>query len=319
MESVDYLGLPIDFNPGEYLRLNPDLISAKVDPIWHYLNHGCREGRRYKSDRYAQEIAAIRDILIYHASRNVAQHHRNPINRAGQKCFSQTDEDGITLEILRRLGLERGVYAEFGVGNGLENNTLILAALDWKGFWVGGEDLAFDAWNPRRFHYIKDWVKLDNVLIHARRGLQALGAQNLDVVSLDLDGNDFYFVEALLNGGVTPSLFIVEYNAKFPPPVRFTIQYDALHRWAGDDYFGASLASFVDLFGRHDYRLVCCNAHSGANAFFVKNALATHFDDVSTEMNELYMPPRYDLYSHYGHPQSVRVVADIFMRDDPPT
>ena len=66
--------------------------------------------------------------------------HPNPLNRFGRKCFSQSNEDGITLEILRRIGrLGPGAYTEFGVGNGAENNTLILAAMGWKGFWVGNE------------------------------------------------------------------------------------------------------------------------------------------------------------------------------------
>src|SRR5689334_19646631 len=71
----------------------------------------------------------------------------NPFNRFGKKTFSQTDEDGLTFEIVRRLGLEKGTFAEFGVGDGLENNTLSLIAAKWRGFWAGNEELAFDP-NP---------------------------------------------------------------------------------------------------------------------------------------------------------------------------
>jgi hypothetical protein len=35
------------------------------------------------------------------------------------------------------------VSAEFGVSDGMENSTLVLAALGWSGFWVGGEQLKF--------------------------------------------------------------------------------------------------------------------------------------------------------------------------------
>jgi len=49
---------------------------------------------------------------------------RNPLNRFGAKYFSQTDEDGITLEIVRRIGIRGGTFAELGVGDGLENNAL---------------------------------------------------------------------------------------------------------------------------------------------------------------------------------------------------
>jgi hypothetical protein len=46
------------------------------------------------------------------------------------------------MEILRRIGVSNGTFAEFGVGNGLKNKTLVLTALGWSGFWVGGEHLA---------------------------------------------------------------------------------------------------------------------------------------------------------------------------------
>ena len=102
----------------------------------------------------------------------------------------------------------------------------------------------------------------------------------LDVLSLDLDGNDYYFVLALLKMGILPKLFILEYNAKFPPPVKWTIKYDANHSWDNTDYQGASLALFSELLSDFSYSLVCCNAGSGANAFFVRNEYRSHFADV---------------------------------------
>jgi hypothetical protein len=72
--------------------------------------------------------------------------HPNPLTRKGCKYFSQNDEDGILLEIFRRIdngGDTKKAFIEFGVGNGLENNSLILLMQGWRGFWAGGEDLAF--------------------------------------------------------------------------------------------------------------------------------------------------------------------------------
>jgi hypothetical protein len=256
-------------------------------------------------------LAKTKDLLLQFQTMQLQERHPNPLNKFGQKCFSQTDEDGITLEIVRRLGIENGVYAEFGVGNGLENNTLILAALGWRGFWVGGEDLAFDHSRASRFHYIKSWITLDNISAGAFSGLQAVGAGHADVVSLDLDGNDIYFVEELLSKGVCPKLFIVEYNAKFIPPVRFQIAYDPRHEWAGDDYFGAALVNFSEMFAKHGYKLVCCNSHSGANAFFVRTEFEDLFEDVPKDIRDIWVPPRYHLYEAFGHRKSARVVEAI--------
>jgi hypothetical protein len=262
----------------------------------------------------AQWAAEARDLLLSFQTETLQRTHPNPINARGQKCFSQADEDGITLEILRRLGcLDSGTFAEFGVGDGTENNTLILKALGWNGFWVGGQNLAFEVrQSPESFCYFKEWITLENIQSLARKGREYIGADALDVVSLDLDGNDLYFVDALLAGGFNPKLFVVEYNAKFPPPVRWTIDYDAGHVWRDDDYFGASLASFDELFQRYAYRLVCCNSATGSIAFFVRKEFLKSFEDVPADISVLYVPPRYVVPTKWGHRRSPKTIAKLF-------
>jgi len=254
----------------------------------------------------------LKDIVLQDANLRYQAALNNPMNRYGRKCFSQSDEDGITLEILRRLDLSTGTFAEFGVGNGLENNTVILGSLGWHGFWVGKQDLAFDPAPLRRLTYLQDWITRDNVHHLAQAGLTAVRTKTLDLVSIDLDGNDIYIAEALLSNGITPKVFIAEYNAKFLPPARFQIEYNPDHRWLGNDYFGAALQNFVDLFQRFGYVLVCCNAYSGANAFFVREEYADRFPDVPADIRDIHVPPRYHLYSAYGHQASPRVVETLF-------
>lgn len=266
----------------------------------------------------AGSVETMFDYLLHGQAKLLQSQSVNPLAAFGAKSFSQADEDGITLEILRRIGLSQpGVYGEFGVGDGTENNTLVLAALGWRGFWVGGQDLVLRLPPPekRRLSYQKAWITLDNVVALAQGGLQALQATAPDVLSLDLDGNDIYFVEALLRAGLQPSLFIVEYNAKFVPPVEFQIAYDAAHAWQHDDYFGASLASFNRLFQQHGYRLVCCNSQTGNNAFFVHARHAQHFADVPTDIRALYVEPRFWFPRKHGHPASLKTLERILAGD----
>jgi hypothetical protein len=260
----------------------------------------------------AKQLLSLKDLILHFQTTLLQDQHPNPLNRFGQKCFSQTDEDGITTEILRRLSIDKGVYAEFGVGNGLENNTLILAAMGWRGFWVGGEDLAFKFQPSRNFNYIKTWITKDNIFECARSGMRSTETEEVDVLSLDLDGNDIYFISELLEKGIRPKLCIVEYNAQFIPPARFQITYDPDHNWKDDNYFGAALSNFNTLFNRFGYRLVCCNSHTGANAFFVDNTYDSLFRDVPTDIREIYSSPRYHLYTQYGHRQSPKTVECIF-------
>ncbi|MGA2776336.1 MAG: hypothetical protein ABSF94_02190 [Steroidobacteraceae bacterium] len=265
--------------------------------------------------RIPNQLRTLRDLILFQQTKELQAAHPNPLNKFGRKCFSQSDEDGITLEILRRIGvLTGGVYAEFGVGNGTENNSLVLAAMGWRGFWVGGESLCFDykRISGKKFAYIKDWITRENIVALANRGLTMIGAKALDVISLDLDGNDIYLAETLLSQNLRPKLFIVEYNAKFPPPIEFKIAYDAKHLWQGDDYFGASLSSYDRLFKKFGYRLVCCNSQSGANAFFIDKEFEQHFTEVPVDVNDIYVEPRYHEYQKYGFNRSIKTIERLF-------
>jgi hypothetical protein len=258
-------------------------------------------------------------LLDRYSADRLLQTHPNPLTDCGGKIYSQNDEDGITLEILRRLQIGNGVFAEFGVGSGLENNTLALVAAGWSGFWAGAEELAFNT-NPNNvsvlnFHYQRGWIKIANIVELYKIGLHQIRRSQCDVISLDLDGNDYYFVDALLSAGASPKLFVVEYNAKFIPPILFKIDYDDDHEWKGDDYFGASLSSFAELFERHGYFLVCCNL-TGANAFFVRGEYKQHFKDVPGEIEKLYSAPKYFLtgLDFSGHPTSLKTIENFFKR-----
>jgi hypothetical protein len=256
-----------------------------------------------------------RDLILLDETRKVQLSHPNPLNTFGKKCYSQTDEDGITLEILRRIDcLKNGTYGEYGVGNGTENNTLVLAALGWRGFWVGGETLLpnINQGRGNKFCYVKDWITLDNIVKITSRCLQQIERDTIDVISIDLDGNDIHLIRALLATGLRPKLFIAEYNAKFPPPIEFEIAYDSKHIWDGDDYFGASLTSLNKLFNKYNYRLICCNSHTGSNAFFIDQKFSHSFDDVPMDLNELFVGPRYVLYKQYGHPIATKTIERIF-------
>jgi len=257
------------------------------------------------------------DLITRYAGNTLLQNHPNPLLAYGGKVYSQNDEDGITFEILRRIGVANGVFAEFGVGNGVENNTLALAAAGWSGLWIGANDLAFET-NPGpshklNFHFQKAWVTRSNVVHLFRSGLGLIERPQCDLISMDLDGNDYYFVDELLRSGATPKIFIVEYNARFIPPIKFKIDYDDDHKWIGDDYFGASLASFHDLFEKHRYFLACCNI-TGTNAFFVQDEYKSLFQDIPAKIEQLYASPKYFLTPLHvsGHPPSVKTIEKIF-------
>lgn len=237
---------------------------------------------------------------------------KNSILHKGQKYFSQNEEDGITLEILRRMDLlntsTQKNFIEFGVGNGLENNSLILLMHGYKGVWIGNENLAINIEKSKRLHYIKTWLTLENMNEVFSNCINYLNSLNIDVLSMDLDGNDIYFINFFLLSNCLPKVIIAEYNAKFPPPVEFTIDYDGNHNF-NSDYMGASLQSLVNLLSAQ-YTLVACNI-TGSNSFFIRNDFKDKFSDIPTDINELFMPANYGIVTKVGHPVSPRTVENF--------
>lgn len=255
----------------------------------------------------------LRNLTLESDLNDAIRESVNPLNKFGRKVFSQSDEDGITLEIVRRLEImpSTGTFIELGVGNGLENNTLVLASLGWKGVWIGGEPLGFAHENLKRMNYEMAWIKRSNVLELVRNGLNQIKSDHVDVLSIDLDGNDIYIAEELLCSNILPKIFIIEYNAKFPPPILFQIDYEEDFVWRRDDYFGASLQSMQKCFENYGYTLIACNLGTGSNCFFVRNEYVEKFLDIPREIEQIYVPPKYLLHTDFGHPASTKVVMSV--------
>ena len=96
--------------------------------------------------------------------------------------------------------------------------------------------------------------------------------REIDLLSLDIDGNDFHILQAI--EAVKPRVIVLEYNAKFPPPIDWVMRYNPHHKTDKTSYFGASLKSYERLMRSKGYKLVGCGM-TGANAFFVLDELVT--------------------------------------------
>jgi len=86
----------------------------------------------------------------------------------------------------------------------------------WSGVWIGATDLSVRIpASSRKLQFEHEWVTLDNCTEILRRGIQKIGAKIVNLISMDLDGNDLFFVKSILEQGFDPDVFIVEYNGKF--------------------------------------------------------------------------------------------------------
>jgi hypothetical protein len=244
---------------------------------------------------------------------------QTPTNPAscGWQSYAQCDEDGIIRECLSRISsVTRLTYTflEIGCGDGLENNTHQLLIDGFRGCWIDGnaENIekisnSLDGLCHARLCIQYGFLSLENIDYCVADCMKKMDlTQEIDLLSLGTGGNDIHFVRSLLRT-ISPKLLCVEYNAKFPPPTRVEMEYCPHYTRQGDDYFGASLQSWVDSLS--EYLLVSCNL-SGANAFFVRRDCASPFKRFAPE--KLYQPPRYWLtQARVGHPSSLRWLKQI--------
>jgi hypothetical protein len=133
--------------------------------------------------------------------------------------------------------------------------------------------------------------------------IEALLAQHqvpaeLDLLSIDIDGNDYWVWEAIR--GWRPRVVVIEYNASHDPSVRWVMLEDPSYRWNGTTYYGASLASLAALGRQKGYTLVGTNS-TGVNAFFVRDDLVTPDRFLDPVVHYHYSPATHGPYPG-GHP-----------------
>src|SRR5687768_16331789 len=146
----------------------------------------------------------------------------------GGKIYSQNDEDGIIREIFHRIGTTNKIFVEFGIGNGLENNTLALLFDDWQGLWIDASSTSIanirNHFSPviksGKLKVTESFITMSNIndLISSD-----ITQSEIDLLSVDIDGNDYHVLQAI--SCIRPRVIMIEYNAKFAPPVLFCMDY----------------------------------------------------------------------------------------------
>ena len=203
----------------------------------------------------------------------------------GYKVFSQNDEDGIIDEIFHRIGTTNKRFIEFGVQDGMESNAHLLLLTGWSGLWIEGSS-QYCSYIREKFKTSLEKKKLSllNAFI-TRENINSLFvdagfSDEIDFLSVDIDGNDWHILQAILQGKkISPRVICVEYNALIPPAhdlddesTDWIMEYVEDWQWKGDDCQGASLSAFYHLGKKYGYTLVGTSLQ-GVNAFFVRDDL----------------------------------------------
>ncbi len=225
------------------------------------------------------------DRALYLALAELARRHRvvgsDPAVEAAPSAltglelrgYSQNGEDGVLAEILRRIGAPSRFFVEFGVESGAEGNCVYLADVaGWDGLFMEADDRMFSA--LARKYQARPGIRTIQALVTAENIetllTEAEVPEEPDVMSIDVDGQDYWIFEALEQ--YRPRVVVIEYNSALDPHRRL-VQPRDLTAWDGTAYFGASLGAIRQLAEGKGYRLVHAEL-AGVNAFLVREELA---------------------------------------------
>jgi hypothetical protein len=198
------------------------------------------------------------------------------------RAFSQNGEDGILLFIFALIGMGGRRSVEICAGDGIQCNTAnLIVNHGWTGLmFEGNEHLAqtgrsFYAGLGDTFYHpptiVNAWITRENI----NQLIKSHGIEGqVDLLSLDLDGVDYWVWEAL--DVIRPRVVIAEIQCIWGAERAVTVPYRQEFRIQFIDkfgvYSGASLPAFVKLARRKGYRLVGVQ-RLGINAVFIEEGV----------------------------------------------
>jgi len=192
------------------------------------------------------------------------------------KIFSQWGEDGIIQHLTRVVEIKHKTFIEFGVEDFSESNCRYLLMKDnWRGFVIDGSAKNIERLKRSYFYWKYDLNAVDAFITKDNINALLLKSgfdEDLGILSIDIDGNDYYVLEAI--DTFKPRILICEYNAVLDgTKKKISVPYDPdffrTRKHHSNLYFGASLAAMTHIAQQKGYVLAGTNM-SGGNAFYVR-------------------------------------------------
>ena len=210
--------------------------------------------------------------------------HLGRLADAEFRVSSQWGEDGIIEWLVAKAPGIPEIFIEFGVETYAESNTrFLLQNRNWRGLVLDGSaaNIAAIRKAPVSWHHdltaIARFVTAENI---DRTIADAGFAGEIGLLSLDIDGNDYWVWQAI--SSVSPWFVIAEYNAVMGDLLSLSVPYQAdFTRFAADPsglYFGASCGAFAQLAAAKGYVILGSN-RAGNNLFMARQDVAAGLTD----------------------------------------
>ena len=177
------------------------------------------------------------------------------LRKPGKGSYSHLDEEAIIKRYLDSLPVANKFCVDIAASDGITmSNTYSLYKNGWDGIAVEFDPVKFAALSGlyKTFggvHLVRTKVIPNNV-VSILKACQC--PADFAFLNFDIDSYDYFVLERLL-AEFRPRLLCVELNEKIPPPISFTVLYDPQHWWAGDHFFGQSIAQCSTLCKKYNY------------------------------------------------------------------
>ncbi|HSW87036.1 MAG TPA: hypothetical protein VLG49_06015 [Rhabdochlamydiaceae bacterium] len=213
--------------------------------------------------------------------------------------YSQNGEDGIISKIFKLIRPSSKFCVEFGAYDGITgSNTYLLRKQGW-------DCLLFDRmFDIPEFKLHKAFITAENInSLFENHNL----LHELDLLSIDIDYNDFYIWKAI-DEKYKPTVVLIEYNATHLPSEDKVVEYNPYFCGDGTNYYGASILALYNLGRSKGYSLVYAEK-AGVNLFFIKDEVLKQYDLTFKDMNnveKIYRFPTYGKGPNGGHRQDLK-------------
>ncbi len=206
--------------------------------------------------------------------------------------YSQSADDGVLHYIYSLVGTQSKRALEICSGIGMECNAAnLILHHGWAGLLIEGDENRHKQARsffgrhfapPHMPNLMNIWVDRETIgEIVSKVGYGG----DIDLLSLDMDGVDYWILEALLKV-TSPRVMILETQLAWGPEMARTVHYASdfqadrkQHQGDGSGflYAGASVAAFQKLGRQHGYRLVGKVGVIGPNTIFLREDVGAEY------------------------------------------
>jgi len=207
---------------------------------------------------------------------------------ASLNIFTSDDEDGILLYLFSRIGHGERTFVDIGSNDCINSNCANLAFHhNWGGIFIDGNTRALSRGShiykrhfkkeTGRFSFIHSVVTPSNINAILKN---ALAGRGIDLLSIDLDGNDYFLWKSITV--VKPRLVLIEVQVEKGDSEFIPSYNNAFEPYEGNQPKGASPLSMLKLARTKGYRLVAANKGC-YNLFFTREDCMNGLKEITLE------------------------------------